>query len=255
MIKGIYTSGMGMRPRMLRMEVIANNLANINTTGYKKENLFVSMMDNVGQAATSAQGTATAAGNIDLVGLDARQYTDYSEGGLHQTNNPLDLALQGPGFFAVETPRGVRYTRNGNFTVSIDGTVVNTDGHPLLGKDGKIQIPDVQKLGSNDITIKENGELTIGGKMVSRVRIVDFQDLTQLKKDGASLFHTSEREKEVDPSQGHTTLRQGFLEESNVGGIDEMIEMIDMNRFFESDQKMIQTQDASLQRANEIGRL
>jgi flagellar basal-body rod protein FlgG len=255
MIKGIYASGTGMRPRMLRMEVIANNLANISTTGFKKENLFIAMLENVGEANTAAQGKATGTGNIDLVGLDAREYTDFSEGGLHQTNNTLDLALQGPGFFAVDTPQGVRYTRNGNFTVTIDGTIVNAEGYPLIGKDGKIQIPDVHKMASGDITIKEDGEITIGGKLVGQVKVVTFQDTSKLKKEGASLFSSPDAAKEIDPSEGHTSVRQGYLEESNVNGIDEMVQMIDLSRNFESDQKMMKSQDETLQRGNEIGRL
>src|SRR5208283_4395063 len=118
MIKGIYAAGSGLMPRMLKLEVIANNLANISTTGFKRDNIFVQIMKDT--------GVEQAKGNGDLSGLKVREYTDFSEGSMNQTGNKLDLAIQGSGFFAAETPNGVRYTRNGSFSLSTDGTIVTS---------------------------------------------------------------------------------------------------------------------------------
>ena len=156
MIKGIYASGTGMMPRMLKLEVIANNLANISTAGFKRDNIFVQIMKNTAVAQTKGGG--------DLSGLNVKEYTDFSEGSLSPTSNKLDLALQGSGFFVAQTPNGPRYTRNGSFSLSTDGTIVTSQGYPVLGAGGPIQLPDMQKLSQGDISIDETGEVTVDGK-------------------------------------------------------------------------------------------
>jgi flagellar basal-body rod protein FlgF len=247
MIKGIFSSGSGMQPRMMRLEVLANNIANANTTGFKRDNIFIQVMKDAGLTQTEGQG--------DLKGLDSKEFTDYSEGSFVQTKNPFDLALQGRGFFAVETPQGIRYTRNGNFSLSIDGTLVNAQGSPVLGSSGKIQIPQPQKIDETAISINEYGEVNMGSVQLGKVRVVDFEDLNQLKKAGQSLFVTDAAEKPVNLDGHKTQVRQGFLEESNVEGIEEMIQLVELARSFETDQRTIQSQDTTLERAMDVGRL
>jgi len=108
MIKGIYTSAVGMMPNKLKIDVIANNLANIATTGFKKDNIFIRILD-------SAVLDVNKNGGNELSGLLITEYTSFDQGNLKQTGNPLDLAINGNGFFVVQTPEGLRYTRNGNF--------------------------------------------------------------------------------------------------------------------------------------------
>lgn len=247
MIKGIYASGSGMQPRMLRMDVIANNLANIDTTGFKKENFFVQVLQQTAHA--------NALGKEELAGLDVKQYTDFSEGSLRQTNNSLDLAIEGRGFFVIETPQGTRYTRNGNFMLATDGTVVTSEGRPVMGANGKIQFPQLQKITDGKLSISENGEITLNRTIIGKFKIVDFDNLAKLKKEGSSMFHVSDDERPRDVESSATKIRQGYLEESNVEGIAEMIAMVELNRSFETDQKSIQYQDATLERAMDVGRM
>jgi flagellar basal-body rod protein FlgF len=247
MIKGIYSSGAGMQPRMMRLEVIGNNLANINTTGFKRDNLFIEILKN--------KGVDMAQGKGDLAGLKANEFTDFSAGSLTQTNNQLDLAIVGDGFFTIDTPGGTRYTRNGNFMLTVDGSIVTNQGYPVLGTGGKIQLPDVNKLAQGDIGINEAGEIMVGNKPVAKLRVVTFENLTTLKKDKSTCFSTDAPAIPVDPSKNTVSVRQGFLEESNVDGIEEMMVMIELGHSFESDQKAVQSQDETLQRAMDVGRL
>jgi flagellar basal-body rod protein FlgF len=247
MIKGIFSSGAGMQPRMMRLEVISNNLANINTVGFKRDNLFVEILKN--------KGVDMAQGKGELSGLNAKQFTDFTEGSLNQTNNQLDLAIVGDGFFTVDTPQGIRYTRNGNFMLTLDGTLVTNQGYPVLSTGGKIQLPDVNKLAQGDIAINEAGEIMVDKKPVAKLRLATFDDMTTLKKDKSTCFYTDSPEQSANLNSNKTSVRQGFLEESNVDGIDEMVVMIELGRSFESDQKAVQSQDETLQRAMEVGRV
>ena len=247
MIKGIYSSGAGMQPRMMRLEVISNNLANIDTTGFKRDNLFIDILKN--------KGTEMAKGKGELAGLEAKEFTDFSEGSLRETNNQLDLSIVGNGFFVMETPNGLRYTRNGNFMLNVDGTLTTNQGYPVLGENGKIVIPDIQKLRDGDININETGEITVNNSIVGRVRIATFDNLNLLKKDHSTSFQTDEPERSIEPDGTTTSIRQGFLEESNVNGIAEMVEMVELGRSFETDQKAVQAQDETLQQAMDVGRV
>lgn len=247
MIKGIYSSSAGMQPRMTRMEVVANNLANIDTTGYKRDNVFFQMVkENV--AAGGKDGSQNAEN-------DVHEQTDFSSGALKQTNNTLDLAVTGNAFFTVETPRGIRYTRNGNFNLTMDGTIVTNQGYPVLGTEGKIQLPDIQKLVQGDLTIDEAGTINVDNKVVGKLRLAAFDDASSLKKDGSSMFITDTAEHSINTSDGSVAVKQGFLEESNVDAVEEMVTMIQLSRDFEADQKAIQSQDASLEKAMDVGRI
>jgi flagellar basal-body rod protein FlgG len=247
MIKGIYASGSGMQPRMMKLEVVANNIANANSTAFKKDNLFIQVMKDAGLTMTQGQG--------ELKGLDCKEYTDFTEGSFVQTDNPLNFGIQGRGFFVVDTPEGTRYTRNGNFSMSTDGTVVTEQGYPVMGSSGKIQIPQPQKISETTIAVNERGEITMGNVLLGKIRVVDFEDLNQLKKAGGSLFETSADEKAATVDGKTLIVRQGYLEESNVEGIEEMIHLVELTRSFETDQRTLQVQDTTLERAIEVGRI
>jgi flagellar basal-body rod protein FlgF len=244
MIKGIFTSGTALQPRMLRLEVLANNLANIETTGYKKAQLFIqTLQQELGKRETQQE----------LEGLEAQQYTDFSQGSLRSTGNPLDFAIDGEGFFAVETPRGIRYTRNGSFQLSPEGVIVNRQGYALLGVGGRIQLPDIQKMNNGTLVVKETGEVFFENQPIGKVNVVQFENVQRLKKEGASLFAADDTP--MVESKESSRIRQGYLEESNVEGIAEMVAMVELTRSFETDQKAIQLQDATLERAMDVGRV
>ena len=247
MIKGMYSSGSGMMPRMLKLEVIANNLANINTTGFKRDSIFVQILKNAGVAQSKGGG--------DLSGLDVKEYTDFSEGSMNPTGNQLDLAIQGPGFFAADTPSGVRYTRNGNFSLSTDGTIVTAQGYPVLGTSGPIQLPDLRNAKIGDISINESGEISVDGKKIGSLLIAKFDDTSVLKKEEGTFFTADVPGKDAEADGKGTIIRQGQLEESNVNGIEEMVQMIELSRSFESAQKTMLYQDGTLDKAMDIGKL
>lgn len=238
MIKGIYTSAASMAPRMFRQEVAANNLANINTAGFKKDRFFLRTLVQADQ--TLSQQETGIAGQI---------ITDYEEGPLNHSGNPLDLALRGEGFFTVDTPQGVRYTRNGHFALNTDGQLVTSEGFVVLGEDGPVEIH------GEHVLIGENGEITVDGNVVDRLLITAFEKPYNLKKLGNSLF-VPRSEGEAEGIAEHVVVRQGFLEGSNVHAVEEMIRMISLSRNYESDQKAIQYQDEALGKAvNEVGRV
>ncbi len=247
MIKGIYAAEAAMRPKMTRMEVLANNLANINSTGFKKDRVFISMLKE------SAAGRPDE--RTDMTGMGAQRAIDFSGGSLQQTGNPLDLAIEGPGFFAVDTPRGIRLTRNGNFKLSPDGTLVTGEGYAVLSSAGHITIPQADRIPKGSISINEVGELSTGKETVGRIQLVDVERTALLQKDHESLFIPDPRDPISDVEEDRTVIRQGYLEESNVEGIEEMIAMIELSRSFETDQKMIQAQDQTLDRVMDIGRV
>lgn len=247
MIKGIYISGVGMMPNKLKIEVIANNLANISTTGFKKDNIFVRILK-------SATFDINQNGGNELSGLYVTEYTSFDQGNLRNTGNPLDLAINGNGFFVVQSPGGLRYTRNGNFTITSDGKIINSNGYALVGSGGEIRLPAVSEVKNLDIKITRNGEIYVGDKFIDKIRIVWFNDLTGLKKDSATSFILSDDMDGIDLTEGYE-IYQGFLEDSNVNVIEEMVRMIEASRVYESNYKAVQHQDDTLIKANELGKL
>lgn len=247
MIKGIYTVASGMLPQITKIEVLSNNLANMNTVGFKKDKVFTEVL-NEQQSVRTLKNYRTP-----MLGIE--QAIDLSEGSFQQTGNRLDFAIRGNGFFVIETPRGLRYTRNGNFTLALDGTIVTKEGYPVMGTEGRIQLPDLQRLSDVDIHVNETGEVMIDNKNMGKLQVVSFGNMTVLKKDGNTLFRIDDGEAPQQAMVGEYSVLQGFLEESNVEGIDEMIIMIELNRNFESEQKAIQAQDETLERLFELTRV
>jgi flagellar basal-body rod protein FlgF len=247
MIKGIYVARAGMYPKMSRMDIISNNLANINTTGFKRDSLFVRKLEELDTARLSGHGP--------LPGFDVEQFTSFMEGAFSQTNNPLDVAIQGDGFFAVETPGGEMYTRNGNFSIAADGTLVTKKGQIVLGDTGPIAIPDFERIERSSIRIDETGLVSLDDHILGRLRVVSFDNLNGLRKNGELIEAVDTGIVELVPGSNHYLIRQGFLEESNVDAIHEMVHMIELSRNFEAYQRMIQMQDSTLDNTMSVGRL
>jgi flagellar basal-body rod protein FlgF len=253
MVKGLHTVGLGVLPKTMKLDVIANNLANVNTTGYKKSNLFVRELINADQVATNSNSG-------DQNTQVAQSFSiDFSQGRLDQTKNPLDLAINGEGFFAVETDNGTKYTRNGHFTISNDGTLVTSDGYKVLGEGGEIHIVDPQKISADDIEVTKNGEILIGKKIIAKLQVVSFPEnesgQTVLKYAGDNLYSAPDNYSFGSVEIDKFDIQQGFLEGSNVNALDEMVQMMKLNSSIQIDQKVIRSQDTSLQQANEIGKI
>lgn len=207
-----------------RLSQVTNNLANVDTAGYKKDG--VAFWEMLYEASHKRQ----------RVGKGLKILTSQNQGVVQETNNPLDLAISGKGFFKVQTPAGIRYTRAGNFHLNRESQLTTADNHPVLGDGGPITVP-----GSN-FTVTDDGRLFSDGEALNILSIVTFEDPDALTKEGDSLYRLKDNN-----IQEQTLLapqvKQGFLEKSNVNTITEMTEMIDLYRAFESQQKMIRTID------------
>lgn len=244
MIKGIYNTAASMIPRVRKQEVIANNMANAETAGYKKDSLFLRVFNSQQNLKDprSLQGPSWEVRMIDKL------YVDHTEGALEATGRDLDLAIQGDGFFVLETPNGEAYTRNGAFSLGADGTLMSSDGFPVLSESGPITLTDEQ------ITVGNDGMVTVGTANIGRLRIVNFENPGELVKTSGTLFAAPATATPIAPLS--VDVRQGYLEKSNVDIMREMVEMIDSYRMFETGQKMIQIQDESLSKAvNELPRV
>ena len=246
MISGLATIENAMRPKLTQLEIIANNLANVNTTGFKRDRSFLEVLQ---QSITTADGTSTE--DVEEI----RQYTDFSQGSLNKTGNPLDVAIKGRGFMAIETPNGTRYTRNGNFQLSTDGTLVTSEGFPVIGQAGRIRFPNVDRVQQGNISIAGSGEIMLDKETIGQLRIVDFEKPELLQKDHQSLFIADPSQQVIEKADSDTSFRQGYLEDSNVNGIEEMIQMIELTRSFEADQKALHAEDGSIEKSIEVGKV
>jgi flagellar basal-body rod protein FlgF len=208
------------------MNIISNNIANINTPGYKANKMLFS------EYIDKPKGMKE---NISMV-LDYGNYRVKDNGALKSTGNPLDIALEGTGYFGVQGPDGkVAYTRNGSFTINADRQLVTQQGYPVVDSGGQpISIPE----GQNDIVIDERGSIAANEGIIGNLMVQDFDNIQALKPFGNSLYKTEEAGR---PS---TTTRviQGSIEGSNTQGVIEMTDMIDVSRTYQSVARMLQTE-------------
>lgn len=241
MIEGIYISAWGMIPALVEQEVVADNLANVGTTGFKRGEVFRRAM---------VEADFRLRGKWPYGGREV--VTVFEQGPLRRTGNPLDLALDGDGFFTVQTPHGVRYTRNGNFTFDHRGVLVTSNGYPVLGENGPIQVWGEEM---TKVAVGEDGQVFVDGDLVDRLLLVDFEKPYRLARAGESLFVPRDGAGPGIPISS-VKVRQGYLEESNVRAIEEMVKMITIFRRYQSDQVAIKCQDESLKRViNDVGRV
>lgn len=225
MYPGINQVVRGCRIQEHRLETIANNLANANTTGFKKDILSFDHW------------------------LRVHQKTNLAQGNMRYTGNAVDIALSGEGFFKVSTPEGIRYTRDGRFYVNAEGQLSTTGGHPVLGESGPISIQ------GTDISVDDHGKISVDGEEADTVAVVSFPRPELLRKQGESSFIYDGDDGE-EPRPQETLVKQGYVEESNVAVTQEMIKMIETLRHFESYQKVLQTFDETDAKViNEVGKL
>ncbi len=237
MIRGIYTAAAGMTVKKTWLEIVSNNLANANTSGYKKDVMaFRNLIDAQNLFTEDPQ-----AGAVESV------ITDFSQGVLRATGNPFDLAIEGKGFFVLDGATGARYSRDGHFQVNSEGILVGPAGLPVLGENGEITITE------NDFQVNRKGEIYSQGKLIDRLLIVDFP-ADSLRKAGNNLFEPAPGA--PDPVAVESQVIQGHLEEANINIVEEMINLILLSRDFNESQKTIQTQDETLRRTvQDLGRV
>jgi len=262
MIEGLFISASGMLPKSSRQEAIANNLANSEVPGFKRDSLF---MREVGEARKRLSGDYPEWRINRLEG----SWTDFEQGQVKRTGHMYDVALNGPGFFAVDTPEGVQYTRNGTFSRNSQGTLVTPLGYPVLDEAGnQITVPASFKEPIIDASgvLRGRDELLGVDQVLGRLQVTDFPELydEDLKAQtpfqpvlskGRNGYYIPQPGVQQQPAQKYE-IAQGFLEESNVEVVMEMVKMIDVFRAFEADQRAIQVQDETLNRAvNDVGRI
>lgn len=219
-----------MAAELVRQDQIANDLANASTPGYKPDR---SAQRSFGELLLSNKKTGAVVGPMGLGAQIAEIRTDFSQGALKETGEPLDLALNGPGFFAVKTKEGIRYTRNGQFMLDAEGRLTTAGGHAALDASGKeIRVPSGQ-----NVAIGPDGTVTVAGKPTGKLAVVSLKDP---HKEGASLFSGKAT------AATDTTVRQGFLEQSAIDPVRTMIDMLASLRAFESTQRVIHAIDETL---------
>ncbi|MBI4666871.1 MAG: flagellar basal-body rod protein FlgF [Nitrospinae bacterium] len=266
MHSGMYVAATGFLASERRLETITNNLANINTPGYKADRLvFESYLSKAGAseptAATRSEGTRPS----DFV-VPSEQYTDQAQGPMKSTGNPLDLAIEGEGFFAVMTANGERYTRAGNFQVGPNGELVTANGdvalddmdRPIIVNDGVVTVDQsgqiwVEKESATGQNSDVPMEMSASGRSAGKLKIVEFSKPLELTKEGNGLYRAEDPGAALKAENARVS--QGTLEQSNVNMIMEMTQLIQNQRLAETYQKLITENDAMTgQMISQVGR-
>lgn len=255
-VKGVYTALSGAMAQSTKLDTIANNLANVNTPAFKRDQqLFQEYLTANEKPPTTTQiprDVASIESFYNMQGGDKSYvdtkgtFTDFSQGGLKSTGNALDVAIDGKGFFEVATPGGVKLTRSGNFTLDGSGQLVTKEGHPVLraGEPGADPASRVIRLqGTGAMTIADNGDVFEGTENIGRLSLVNVNNPDTLQKVGGSLYTFKANSTPDMTNVANPSLKQGFLETSNVNIVQEMTDMISTNRVFESTQKAISAYD------------
>lgn len=258
MVKGLYTAYTGMLNEQNRMDIMTNNLANASTVGFKKEGSTSQSFDDV--LTVKIKDSSIGIDNAQKIGTRnpgvkiGENYTDYSQGSFRITNNTYDLALSGEGFFAVEFTNkdgetSTKYTRAGQFTLNKDGYLVTQDGDYVLdSQDRRIQLNTLI-----DAEIDSTGTIYQNGQRVAQIQIADFADYDYLEKYGETYYEPVEGAEKITSD---ATVESGCLEMSNVQIVSEMVNLISITRAYESNQKIIQTYDNTLEVAvTQLGKI
>ncbi|MBZ5610065.1 MAG: flagellar basal-body rod protein FlgF [Acidobacteriia bacterium] len=216
----------GMRARMESMDLLANNIANASTSGYKGDSEFYTLFTSQAEDAETSGATST-------LPMIQKQWTDFSQGLLEPTNNPLDFGLSGKGFFVVTGPNGPLYTRSGSFQVSTSGKLITTDGYPLLDQGGQ----PIQADANQPIEVSLDGNVRQKGQSVGKLQLVDFKDPSVLLKQGNNYFRNTSDQQPADATD--IKVHQGRLEGSNVSASHAAVRLVGVMRQFEMMQKAI----------------
>lgn len=235
MVKGIYDAAQSMVSRQKNIEIIANNLANISTVGYKRSLPFSEVLAREdGKKETSI--------------------TDFTEGSFSKTNNPFDVAVNNKKFFLIRTEKGIELTSNGKFKMSDDGYLVDQEGHYVVTKRGRVNIQDSVVGNQNNFSINKNGEILVGDAVVDQLLIAQIENQDDLKRTETQRFMMPEGGYSF-AQEGSFEIFQGYLEDSNVNPVVEMQNLITINKDYGAAQKMISSIDSVMGMAKEIGRV
>lgn len=235
MIKGLYNASKSMNDKIHNIQIVANNLANLSTNGFKREIPFAEYMERA-----ENQGV--------------KQVTDFSEGEFIETDNPLDFAISGKAFFAINTEKGIELTKNGQFIIDDEGYLSTKDGNRVLGEKGNINLDELMLKSKGEVTVTDDGQIKVGKYFVDYLRVVNVEQPEMLERSDNQKFYYSEQEfNNVDRSQ--FKIHQGFIEGSNTNPILEMQAMIQLQKDFEASQKMITSLDGMLSQSKEIGKI
>ncbi|MBK9248649.1 MAG: flagellar hook-basal body protein [Ignavibacteria bacterium] len=256
MLKELYTAALGMVPQQTRLEVLSNNIANANTVGFKRESAFE-------RSLISAQSNLNnTKGDVEQDDTPTDTFTDYSQGATERTGNQFDFAIDGKkGYFTVEDNDGNQYlTRAGHFTLGSNGKIETPDGLTLIGENGPLFV--LQQITGNSIDsskaitirVQENGDVFSNDQSIGRLQLTDVENPQTLQRETGSHFSTTDDTITTPIPQAEISIKQGYVENSNVNIIKEMVEMIELQRMFEMGQKVIQTNDGTLDRSIDVGR-
>ena len=258
MVKGLYTAYTGMVNEQNRMDIMTNNLANASTVGYKKEGSTSQSFDDVLTVKIKDQSVGMR--NVQRIGIKnpgvkiGENYTDYSQGSFRITDNTYDLALSGEGFFAIEFKNkagetDTKYTRAGQFTLNKDGYLVTEEGDYVLDtQNRRIRLNTLL-----DSKITDDGTIYQNDRAVAKIQVTDFEDYDYLEKYGETYYQPIQGAKTI---AAKAQVKSGYLEMANVQIVSEMVNLISITRAYESNQKVVQTIDDTLDVAvNQIGRV
>lgn len=260
MLRGLYTSGHGMKVQSKLNDITANNMANAQTVGYKKDigvmTSFPDMLLHRMEETDKKENPSHLPPRVGYLstGVIVEETIPIinKPGHLQETNSPLDVAIIGQGFFVVNTgpdgqAEGLRYTKQGNFKLNQEQMLVTVDGQPVQGQNGNIY------LAGTNIKIDESGQIFVDDQYVDTLQLVNFAETEGLRKEGATLFLHQNQEAVMPVADPQ--VKQGFLEGSNVDPVYEMVNMIQVMRAYEANQKAVQAHDQTLDKAvNEVGR-
>jgi flagellar basal-body rod protein FlgF len=259
--KGIFTAVSGAMAQSAKLDTIANNLANVNTPGFKRDQQifreYLTAYEKEPSTVEVPRIPASIESFYDMQGGDksyveaSATSTDFSQGGLKSTGNSLDAAIEGKGFFEVLTPQGVRFSRAGSFSVDGEGRLVTKQGFPVLKEGAQGTDPTartIQFTGNTAVTISNNGDIYQNGEAIGRLSLVNVDKPDALLKQGNSLYALKDNMAPQITAAQDAKVHQGFVETSNVNVIQEMTDMISATRVFESTQKAIQAYDQMAQK-------
>ena len=250
MVRGLYIAGTGMLLQRRHMEIITNNIANADTTGFKKEHLVSHSFDEVMVRRINdphVVGQTRLVGPLNLGTQVDQLYVNFAEGDIEVTERSTDLALVGDAFFVMQTPDGERYTKSGAFYIDDLGFLVDGEGNFLLGENGPIYV------GGLNFSVDTTGGVRVEEELVDTIRVASFADNGSLRKQGSNLYFSLEA---PQAAANPYSVMQGYLETSNVDIGREMVDMLSIYRTYETNQRMLSMIDETVGKAvNEIARL
>lgn len=257
MIRGLYTAVSGLITQEAKQAVITNNLANVNTVGYKSDDISASDFGDIlihnYDKIVNGKNVKNVIGSLSLGSKIDETNTIFTQGNIQSTDKPTDFAIEGGGFFTVLKQEGAAskqyYTRDGHFHINMNGILVDDSGNEVLGRNVSTGAIEPIKVGNSEIQCDSQGNINLDGKAAYKFDTVDFADYKTLKKVGDNLYEGS------NPiNNTNTQIKQNSLEASNVNMVNEIVNMMTVMRTFETNQKVIQSMDETLSKAvNEVG--